>query len=206
MPCPRARGAVVAVWGCSKECRLSWKPGSCWQVCLAACQDILLRVCRPLCCLRVGLRQHRWTHPVCGFMAHWNASSVCLLLHDHESGGRFCTVSRFFSLTHSLKCPTSSSSSCGSSTSRRSAPTWARPPLQGGKQKQRNQDLQIQTQTCVIIESEDSQIKVRMMKKAPRSIGVALGRFCSLYHTLFKSSSASSLGSILVSRNVGMHS
>lgn len=41
-------------------------------------------------------------------------------------------------------------------------------------------------------------MKVRMMKNAPRSTGLALGRLWSLTHILFKRPSASSLASILI--------
>lgn len=48
-----------------------------------------------------------------------------------------------------------------------------------------------------IIENRDSQMKVKRMKKAPRSIGLALGRPCSLTHILLRRFSASSRVSIL---------
>lgn len=41
-------------------------------------------------------------------------------------------------------------------------------------------------------------MKVRMIKKAPRSTGLALGRFWSLTHILLRRLSASSLASILM--------
>lgn len=44
----------------------------------------------------------------------------------------------------------------------------------------------------VMIENRDSQMKVKRMKKAPRSIGLALGRPCSLTHILLRRFSASS--------------
>lgn len=53
-------------------------------------------------------------------------------------------------------------------------------------------------QKWVKIESGDSQMKVKMTKKAPNSIGLALGRPCSLSHILFRMLSVSSLASILV--------
>lgn len=48
-----------------------------------------------------------------------------------------------------------------------------------------------------IIENGDSQMKVKRMKKAPSSIGLALGRPCSLTHILFRRFTVSSLASIL---------
>lgn len=49
----------------------------------------------------------------------------------------------------------------------------------------------------------NSHMKVRMMKKAPRSTGLELGRLWSLTHILFKRPSASSLASILRQRRGG---
>lgn len=49
-------------------------------------------------------------------------------------------------------------------------------------------------------------MKVRMIKKAPRSTGLALGRFWSLTHALLRRLSASCLASILMQkRQDGSH-
>lgn len=53
------------------------------------------------------------------------------------------------------------------------------------------------------IEHGNSQMKVRRMKKAPSSTGLALGRSCSLIHSLLRRPSTSSLASILVRQKWG---
>lgn len=50
----------------------------------------------------------------------------------------------------------------------------------------------------VVIESGDSHMKVKRTQKAPSSTALALGRPCSLTHTLLRRPSISSLASILV--------
>lgn len=59
----------------------------------------------------------------------------------------------------------------------------------------RQQQQQL-TQVSAIM-SRTTKMKVRRMKKAPSSTGVALGRPCSLTHILFSMLSVSSLASIL---------
>lgn len=58
--------------------------------------------------------------------------------------------------------------------------------------RQQQQVAQVTTEM-----SRTTKMKVKMTKKAPSSMGVALGRFCSLSHILFRMFNVSSLASIL---------